>query len=229
MRVSIIIPTLNEAEVLGTLLQKLRSLEAPELLEEIIVVDGGSSDDTLRIAREYNAIGIESPLSGRAVQMNLAAGRAKGDVLYFLHADTIPPRTCLLDLQSAIKQGVEIGCFRLRFDRNGLPFRINGFFTRFNFMWCRGGDQSLFVRKAFFDKLEGYNPGFRIMEEYDLINRAKRFTEFRILPKEVLVSARKYESRSFLRVNVANLVVYTMYARGYSQEKLVRAYQRLLG
>jgi len=95
-------------------------------------------------------------------------------------------------------------------------------------MWCRGGDQTLFVTRQLFDELGGYDTHFRIMEEYDFIKRARQENPFKIIPKPVLVSARKYEHNGYLRVQIANLTVFNMYRLGCSQETLVNTYRNLL-
>lgn len=227
MTISIIIPTLNEAEHIGRLVEHLRRVCGP-LLHELFVCDGGSTDDTLRIAEAAGATVLRSPQKGRAAQMIYATAQATGDVLYYVHADTLPPQSCLADIQAAVEEGYQIGCFRFRFRSESWLLRINSYFTRFDKMWCRGGDQSLFITRGLYDELGGYRRDFFIMEEYDLIARARSVQPFKIIPKDVLVSARKYDTNGYLRVQVANLIVFNMYRLGYSQQVLANTYARLL-
>jgi hypothetical protein len=93
---------------------------------------------------------------------------------------------------------------------------------------CRGGDQTLFVKRTDFNTLGGYDARLRIMEEYDFMRKARRELKFKIIPKDVVVSARKYEENSYFRVNLANLVVFVFYNWGASQERLMKLYKKLL-
>jgi hypothetical protein len=160
--------------------------------------------------------------------MNHGAQQARGEVLYFVHADTLPPPTFVADIRRAIGQGHEMGCYRFRFSEDHPMLRLNAYFTRFPLMICRGGDQSLFVKRDLFDRLDGYDEHYRIMEEYDFIRRAKKHSHFHIMPGEITVSARKYAHNSYPRVNLANLIVFSMFFLGISQDFMVKTYQRLL-
>jgi len=226
--VSVIIPTLNEAENLPQLLDYLQNIPN-QSLAEIIVADGGSTDATCRIAMEYNATLLACPRTGRAAQMNYGVQQATGKVLQFIHADTQPPASNFHDIIEALQEGFEIGCFTYRFDSNHPLLRINSWFTHLHPLWCRGGDQAIFITRRLFNQLGGYKAHWKIMEEYDLLQRARQHTSFKIIRKDGLVSARKYKGRNYLQVQVANFIVFNMFLRGCSQEQLVRTYKRLLG
>ncbi|MFT4664438.1 MAG: rSAM/selenodomain-associated transferase 2 [Polaribacter sp.] len=226
--ISIIIITLNEAENIGHLLERLQS-NRDERVVEILLIDGGSTDGTREIAATVGATVMEAPCCGRAVQMNFGAEQARGDILYFIHADSLPPKTYVADLITAVESGFPIGCFRFLFDSGRILLKLNSYFTRFDKMWCRGGDQTLFVTRELFSELNGYDESHLIMEEYDLIARARQNYPFKIIPKDVLVSARKYEENSYLKVQLANLTVFNMYRLGYSQERMKHWYKKVLG
>lgn len=227
MTVSIIIPTLNEAENIGQLLKRLQA-GADERLLDIIVADAGSKDETLAIAQQFGATPLHCPKPGRACQMNHATSFSQGEVFYFVHADTLPPSSYLDDIQQAIQEGYPIGSYRSRYDMDHPLLKINAFFTRFDFAWCRGGDQSIYVTRDVFEAFDGYPEGFKIMEEYELIKRVRRKYPFKIMPEATLISARKYEENSYLRVQFANLVVFNMYRLGFSQEQMIRTYSKML-
>lgn len=227
MTVSIIIPTLNEAEHIGRLLNRL-SAGVDDRLLQIIVADAGSKDGTIAVAKEYGATPLCCPNPGRARQMNYAATLCQGEVLYFVHADTLPPVSYLDDIEQAVGEGFPIGSYQSRYDTDRLLLKLNAFFTRFDFAWCRGGDQSIFITRPVFEEFEGYPASFKIMEEYELIRRVRRKYPFKIMPKATLISARKYEDNSYLRVQLANLIVFNMYRLGFSQERMVSAYSKLL-
>jgi rSAM/selenodomain-associated transferase 2 len=228
MKISLIIPALNEAPNLPRLLRHIQQ-ERDSRLDEVIVVDAGSGDDTVAIAHKEGAdLVLQSPQPGRARQMNLGAIHAKGDLLYFVHADTLLPPRFLDDIEEALAEGFSIGCYRYRFDSSSAMLKFNAYCTRFDRIWCRGGDQSLFVTRDLFDTLGGYRNDYRIMEDYDFIIRARKQARFKIMPQEMVVSARKYDNNSYLRVNLANLTIFMMYFLGASQEAMVSMYKRLL-
>ena len=227
MQLSIIIPTYNEEANIGSLVRYLIK-HANGALADLLVVDGGSTDRTLEVARKAGARAILCPTKGRANQMNLGAEMATGHLLYFVHADALPPSSYVADITQAIAEGHEIGCYRFKFRSSKLMLKVNAYFTRFDRIMCRGGDQTLFLKRTLFDRLGGYAKDWMLMEEYDLILRAKEIASFKIIPKDTLVSARKYEENSYLRVNWANLTVFRMFRRGASQEDMLATYKRLI-
>ena len=95
-------------------------------------------------------------------------------------------------------------------------------------MWCRGGDQSLFIKSKVFNALGGYKEEYVIMEEYDLLRRAVDQYRFKLIPKDIIVSARKYKDNNYLRVQFANLIVFNMFKMGYEPQRLLDTYRRLI-
>lgn len=229
MKISIIIPTYNEAENIGALLQLIKQADGSKHIETI-VVDGGSTDNTIKIASEAGAdVVVLAPQRGRANQMNYGASLAKYEVLYFVHADTSIHKDYYADIHLALQEGYAMGCYRYVFDSKSWLLKINAFFTRFKFIWCRGGDQTLFVTQKTFKALGGYKP-MKIMEEYDFIQRAwDAGYPFKIIPKNIVVSARKYETNSYLRVQWANFRVMQGWRTGKkTDEELAALYKKLL-
>jgi rSAM/selenodomain-associated transferase 2 len=227
MTISLIIPTLNEAAIIGQLVHYLRK-NADNRLLEIIVSDAQSSDDTEGVALKAGAKVIQSAVKGRAVQMNKGAKVAQGNILYFVHADCIPPKTYINDIFECINTGFPIGCYRYRFDSDRLLLKINGYFNRFDPLWCRGGDETLFITKEIFDNIGGFDEKYVIMEEYDLIKRARDIHPFKIIPKYAVVSARKYDTNSWLRVQWANYQAFKMFKRGDEPKKIALFYKTAL-
>jgi hypothetical protein len=161
--------------------------------------------------------------------MNFAANSADCDILYFVHADVKIHPNYVADIQQALKEGYDMGCYRYVFDSPHPLLKVNGFFTRFPFIWCRGGDQTLFINKNVFEELGGYHP-MKIMEEYDLIQRAwKNKFRFKIIPKNVLVSARKYENNSYFKVMYANYKIMKLWRKGQAtDEEMLLLYKQML-
>lgn len=226
MDISVIIPTWNEAANIGKLIRHLQ--QNCHFSGEIIVADGGSQDETLDIARAMGARALRSPDRGRGPQMNYAARLARHDLLYFVHADALPPADFSRHITQAIREGYSIGCFTYRFDSDRWLLRINSWFTRLDRIWCRGGDQTLFIQRDAFEQMGGFRQDFIIMEDYDLIQRARQQLRFRIIRRDVIVSARKYVENSYLRVQLANFIVFNMYRFGASQRLMADTYRTLL-
>lgn len=227
MTVSIIIPTYNEEKNIGSLIKFLVD-KKNNSITDIIVSDGGSKDSTIKLAMQAGANVITSPKKGRAAQMNYGAQKACGEILYFIHADCLPPESFCDDIQQAILQGYDMGRYRTRFLSDKKMLKINSWFTRFDLFICMGGDQTLFIKKSLFNKYGGFNEEMSIMEEYDFCKKARCFSRYKILKGEVLISDRKYNSNSWLQVQLANLKIIKMYRRGASQQQMLDTYSRLL-
>jgi len=227
MNLSIIIPTYNEEDNIKKTVSFLRQHKGNSPIE-IIVSDGGSTDQTMQQAETAGAQAVLSPGKGRAAQMNYAASLAKGDILYFVHADCFPPPTYVSDLQNAIGEGYDIGRYQTKFDSNELILKLNAWFTRFDLFVCMGGDQTLFIKRSLFEKCKGFKDDMKIMEEYEFCERARKIGRYKILKGRVLISARKYETNSWWRVQLANSKVVRMYKRGASQQDMVQAYKQML-
>lgn len=226
MFLSIIIPTYNESKQIQILITALQ--KSIHKNTEIIVCDGGSTDDTESIVSKLGVAFYTSPIKGRSHQLNYGASKSKGDILYFVHADTLPPQTYFEDIEQALSEGFPVGCYRFRFDSDKTMLKFNAYCTRFDRLMCRGGDQSLFITKTLFKKLGGYCENHKVMEDYDIIVRARKTEKFKIIPKDVIVSARKYDYNSYLKVNIANLLAFGMYYAKMDHERIIRVYRKLL-
>ena len=224
--ISIIIPTYNEAAHIAKTIQWLK--HEPELVTEIIVSDGGSLDGTLEAATTAGAIAVSSPSKGRAAQMNYGASLAKGSVLYFLHADTLPPAGFTADIIHAIRQGHGAGCFTLAFDHRHWFLQGNCWFTRFDVNAIRFGDQSLFTDKQLFKRAGGFCERHIVLEDQEIIKRLKRLGSFTIIKKPVLTSARKYLDNGIYKTQAVFFIIYFMYRLGSSQQRLLQTYRRLI-
>lgn len=227
MTISIIIPTYNEGAVIARLVQALRQYDAQGQVE-VLVVDAHSPDGTAAAARQAGATVLLAPKAGRAVQMNYGAAHAIGDILYFVHADVGIHPAYVATLQAAVAQGHAAGCYRFRFDSPHPLLRINSFGTRFKGIMSRGGDQTLFITRALFERLGGFDERFVIMEDFEIIQRIRRVASFFIVPQDVLVSARKYETNGWLRVQLANLTAFSLFFLKASPVRIARTYKAML-
>ncbi|QBA65033.1 TIGR04283 family arsenosugar biosynthesis glycosyltransferase [Muriicola soli] len=223
--ISIIIPVINEEANLGRLIPYLRAVaDTPEKLE-FIVVDGGSSDNSMEVAIALGAIALSSPI-GRASQMNRGARSAKGSILYFLHADSYPPQAYDSCIREAILHKDTAGCFRLQFDSRSRFLNLFAWFSRFNFQICRGGDQSLFITKTQFDALGGFDERYRIYEDNEFIGRIYNHSRFTVLPEKLKTSARKYRKNGLLRLQYHFARIHFLYYKGSRPEVLYAYYDK---
>ncbi len=227
MKVSLIIPTINERKRIGRLIKHLQST-SDESLVEIIIADGGSTDGSIDIIKSSGATLLEVDRKGRAIQMNAAVDMSKGDILYFVHADSWPPASYLDDIRTALVDGHSAGSYRFRFDTERKLLGINSFFTRFGALVCRGGDQSMYITKDLFNAMGRFDESYVIMEDFDFIRRFNKEHQFHVIQKDILISDRKYENNSYLRVQIANLLAFTMFRRGVSQQRIKSLYERML-
>lgn len=222
--ISVVIPTLNEAESLGPLLDALAA--EPEA-KEMIVVDGGSRDGTTEIARGRGAHLIACG-PGRGQQLACGAEAALGEALLFLHADTRFPKGGLAAIERALAECPERagGNFRLLFD-GGTPFDcwLAGFYAWFRRHGLYYGDSGIFVRRHVYQELGGIRP-LPIMEDYDFSRRLERARETCCIEAPPLVtSSRRFRGRSRLAIVYGWLKIHLLYHLGIPPTRLARIYE----
>jgi len=224
--VSLIIPVLNEAENINKLLQHVRELDA-DGSAEFIVVDGDPEGSTIKEVKDEVARTAVSE-KGRARQMNRGAALATGEILLFLHADTFLPSNAFALIQAAMNnQGFVGGAFELGFDTPRRIFRITEtyVFLRTRLTRVPFGDQAIFIRRDFFEKIGGYRE-LPVMEDVDMMKRIrKRGDRIRIIPAKVLTSARRWEREGIMYCMLRNWMLQLQYALGVSPERLARWYK----
>ncbi|SNC63876.1 transferase 2, rSAM/selenodomain-associated [Hymenobacter gelipurpurascens] len=228
LAISIIIPTFNEAGHIGRLLRHLQHICHSDAAVEIVVADGGSTDRTTQEAAEAGARVVTSPRKGRAAQLNFGASQASGNLLYFLHADTFPPATLLTDLRAAVAAGYSSGCYRLTFDEPHWFLQANAWFTRFSPEPFRFGDQSLFVLPEIFRKAGGYREDMIVFEDQEITRRLRQHGKFRVLPEQIVTSARKYRDNGPIRLQSVYYLITLLYRLGVPQPKLAEVYRSLI-
>lgn len=218
--ISVVIPTLDEEDTLEPTLRRLHEQESPY---EIIVVDGGSTDATREQARALGAT-VTSAEQGRAVQMNHGAGQASGDILLFLHADTLLPQDGLSLIRRALSDPeVTSGTFRLEFDHSTPLLRFYAWCTRWPWIRLCFGDRGLFVRRSVFDAVGGY-PAWPIYEDLELAARLQTYGGFRFLDRAVITSARRFQQNGLLGQQLRNLYLWTHYMIGTDPERVAHLY-----
>lgn len=225
-KISIIIPIFNEVDAIHRLLLHIENVVSKTIPYEIIVVDGGSTDaSSKQVQNSKSAILIPSE-KGRAKQMNAGAKHASGNILYFLHCDSFPPKNFDVAIVKEIDRGNLAGCFRMKFDYNHPVLLVSQWFTRFNHISCRGGDQSLFVTKELFDKIKGFNESYIIYEDNEIIKRLYQEQQFVVIPKYLITSARRYRINGAWKLQYHFTVIHLKRKLGHSVESLLDYYRK---
>ena len=227
MKISVIIPTYNEARVISKTLTELQSRQSKQsLLHEIIVVDGKSDDGTQDIVSTFDNMRCITSQKSRPIQMNTGANRASGDILYFLHADCLPPKDFDLYISKAIGQNHLAGCFRMKFDHKHPWIRFISWLTKFKYRACRGGDQSLFVTKTLFNKVGGFDERYAIFEDHEILGKLYQETCFFFFFKPLISSSRRFRDEGILKLQLLFWAIYFKKWLGATPEELFRFYKK---
>lgn len=225
MHCSIIIPVINEAAGINDFLSHLQVLR--QIGHEIIVVDGGSTDDTRERVRPHVDQLLECP-AGRARQMNAGARVARGDVLVFLHADTLLPGSAMRDIEQAlIAEGRTWGYFSVRLSGQQVMFRLIEWMMNRR-SWFTGiatGDQVMFVRRELFESTGGFDE-IPLMEDIAMSKKLKAYGWPACLRTKVCTSSRRWEQHGILRTVFLMWSLRLRYWLGVSPDVLVRRYYK---
>ena len=223
--ISLIIPTLNAATSLGPTLQAVG--RPSDLIEEVVVVDGGSVDDTVAIAKASGARVIAAP-TGRGVQLAAGAAAARGEWLLFLHADTrLEPGWQAQVAAFVAARGAErrAAAFRFALDDTGPAARWVEAVVAWRCRWfgLPYGDQGLIISRSFYRKLGGYR-SMPLMEDVDLARRIGR-RGLHLLDARAVTSAARYRRDGYLQRSLRNLVCLGLYLAGVSPVRIAHLYE----
>ena len=222
-KISVILPILNEAKILEDTLSRLQSELGPH---ELIVVDGGSTDASVRIAERYGRVVVSE--RGRAKQLNAGAAAATGDILVFLHADIWLESGAFGAVATAVAAGYVGGGFRQKIDGDSILYRLieKAGDLRGRYLKVFYGDSGIFLARADFEKIGGF-PDVPILEEMAFSKRLRRLGKTTLLTPHIHISARRWEARGIVRTTLNNWLITLLYFLGVSPERLARLYRQI--
>ncbi len=223
MKLSIIIPVLNEAKQIACCLKKLQALRVDG--HEVLVVDGGSGDETWQIAAPFCDKIIHADLA-RARQMNIGAAAATGDYLLFLHADTFLPDELHALFNACVDKHLNWGRFDVRLSGKHILFRIieKSMAVRSRLTGIATGDQAIFVHKTLFDQIGGY-PEIALMEDIAISQLLNKITRPICLNLKVQTSSRRWERHGIIKTIIKMWLLRLLYFCNYDPNKLATMYQ----
>ncbi len=219
--ISVIIPAFNEENSIK------RTIEAVQNLDknlEIIVVDGESTDATVEIAKDCGVLVLQVA-KGRGNQLHQGAIAANGEILWFLHADTIPDSIAIENMKSALNdQKIVGGNFTICFDGNSLAARfLSWLYPNLRKIGLLYGDSAIFVRREIYQKIGGFKP-LQLFEDLEFTNNLKRCGQFAYLSAKVTTSSRRFENRSFIFTFAKWSIFQGLYWLGVNPAYLAKSY-----
>ncbi|MEO8076444.1 MAG: TIGR04283 family arsenosugar biosynthesis glycosyltransferase [Acidobacteriota bacterium] len=222
MKLSVIVPAFNEEAVIADTLRRATAVLAPH---ELFVADGCSADRTATIAQPYaNVLALDMT---RGAALNHAAALATGDVLLFLHADTMLPLGAAAAIAGALQDpDVIAGAFRLRFDHPGrlarlVTYNVN---LRSSLLNTFFGDQAMFVRREVFARAGGFKD-WSVMEDLEILARLRRYGRLTLLDEAVVTSARRHQRTGWFKTIAVIWVMTLLFRLGVPGQAMVRWYK----
>ena len=226
LTISVIIPAQNEQDSIVELIKHIKNTSRTNAVKEIIVAVNGT-DLTAARSRKAGAIVVEVG-SSRAIALNGGQAVASGDILYFLHADSLTPIGWDTLIINSYTAGYHAGCFCLQFDSDHPLLRFSASLSKYNWKRIRFGDQSLYVGRDIFIKAGKYDEAMKILEDREIINRIIKISKFTVLQDDIITSDRKYQIYGYWRLQSIFLAVNVLYFFHYPHMKIFRLYRKLL-
>ena len=221
---SIIIPSLNEKDNLFKLIDYIKNFNLPKY--EIIVVEGGTDFSVNNFLKNQKKIKIVNYDKGRAKQLNKGAKTAKFDWLYFLHSDCVPPKNFKEIIYKSMNNKNQASCFKLKFNPSNFLLSLSAKATKYNNIFCRGGDQSLLIHKNLFFLCDGYDEEYKVCEDINLIKKIYKLGEFKIMEGYIITDSRRFLKNGTLTLLIHFGIIHLLHYLKFNP-KFLYSYYRL--
>jgi rSAM/selenodomain-associated transferase 2 len=220
---SIIIPSLNEKDNLFKLIDYIKNFNLPKY--EIIVVEGGTDFPCNTFYKNQPEIKIVNHDKGRAKQLNRGAEIAKFKWLYFLHSDCIPPKNFKEIIYKSMNNKNQASCFKLKFKPSNFFLSLSSKATKYNNIFCRGGDQSLLIHKNLLYICGGFDENFKVCEDINLINKIYMKGEFNIMEGHITTDSRRFLKNGTLKLLIHFGIIHLLHYFKFNPDLLYKYYK----
>lgn len=220
---SIVIPSLNEKDNLIKLIDYIKKFNLPKY--EIIVVEGGTDFQIKNTFINHSEVKIVNHDKGRAKQLNKGAKIAKFDWLYFLHSDCVPPKNFKGIIYKSMTNKYQASCFKLKFKPSNYFLSLSAKATKYNNIFCRGGDQSLLIHKNLFFLCGGYDEEYKVCEDINLISKIYMKGDFKIMEGEIITDSRRFLKNGTLKLLIHFGIIHVLHYLKFSPNSLNKYYK----
>lgn len=227
--ISVIIPTYNDEGLVKSTIEFLKEHAYTRLLKEIIVVDAGSTDKTLAEARDAGATILRSIRKGRAVQMNLGAECATGQILYFVTPGTTPPVNYCNEIVRSYQKKNFLGTFLIESNEGPSLLKALSWYMKLKQRYSRLENQSLFVDRELFLKAGRFREDLVMMEDHELISRLRKYSRFDFITERVRPVNVSFSNHQLCRNELSYFLSFWLYENGISTKKIQKLYKLLSG
>ena len=220
---SIVIPSLNEKDNLIKLIDYIKKFNLPKY--EIIVVEGETNSKIKTIFKNYREVKTVIHEKGRAKQLNKGAKIAKFDWLYFLHSDCTPPKNFKEIIYKSMINKNQASCFKLKFKPTNYYLSLSAKATKYNNIFCRGGDQSLLIHKNLFILCGGYDEKYKVCEDINLINKVYMKGDFKIMEGHIITDSRRFLKNGTIKLLIHFGIIHLLHYLKFKPNYLYNYYK----
>jgi GT2 family glycosyltransferase len=229
MFLNIVVPVHNEVSNLTELLPHLNKIKAKHSVEVTVVISKTSDDGSFELCRDLGVNVLQSQSTQRSSQMNEGAKSISSEYVMFLHADAFPPIDLYEKINGAVLENYKVGMFSYKFRTNNPLLKVNESTTSRKNIFTGGGDQGLFIENKLFEELGTFDDHYVIMEDFALFKKISELKiPYTIVIGPLLVSDRKYQKNSYVRVNLVNFWALVKFKLGHNPQSIKSFYKKYL-